>query len=175
MPPARPWSRLSLAAPGATLRHPGAGNARSCRRTRVLSHSDPTTGLPTAARAARPGAAETGADAVLARVLTSLDDDKAEDVVQIDLRGRSDVADWMVIASGRSTRQVSAIAEKLMDRLKTDLGILARVEGKEAADWVLIDAGDVIVHVFRPEVRGFYQLEKMWMPAAQQAARVAPV
>jgi ribosome-associated protein len=108
---------------------------------------------------------------VLARVRASLDDDKAENVVTIDLRGRSDVADWMVIASGRSTRQVAAIAEKLVDRLKHDMALACRVEGKEAADWVLIDAGDVIVHVFRPEVREFYQLEKMWMPAGQ-AARV---
>lgn len=70
----------------------------------------------------------------------------------------------MVIATGRSSRQVSAIAEHLADRLKQDLGIIARTEGKELGDWVLIDAGDVIVHVFRPEVRDFYQLEKMWMP-----------
>lgn len=138
----------------------------------VLSHSDPATGLPVGPRATP---ADAGSDAVLTRVIASLEDDKAEDIVQIDLRGRSDVADWMVIASGRSTRQVAAIAEKLTERLKTDLGISCRVEGKEAADWVLIDAGDVIVHVFRPEVRGFYQLEKMWMPAAQQAARAAQV
>ena len=68
----------------------------------------------------------------------------------------------MVIASGRSSRQVAAIADKLTDRLKQDLGVLSRVEGKDQGDWVLIDAGDVIVHVFRPEVREFYQLEKMW-------------
>lgn len=141
----------------------------------VLSHSDPATGLPVGTRASRTAPGDVTPDVLLARVLASLDDDKAEDVVQIDLKGRSDVADWMVIASGRSTRQVAAIAEKLTDRLKTDLGLLCRVEGKETADWVLIDAGDVIVHVFRPEVRGFYQLEKMWMPAGQQAARLSPV
>lgn len=104
------------------------------------------------------------ADELLARVLASLDDDKAEDVVQIDLRGRSDVADYMVICSGRSTRQVAAISEKLADRLKQEFRLVAKMEGKETGDWVLIDAGDVIVHVFRPEVRDFYQLEKMWLP-----------
>ncbi|MCU0909313.1 MAG: ribosome silencing factor [Rhodobacteraceae bacterium] len=104
-------------------------------------------------------------DGLLARVLASLDDDKAEDVVPIDLRGRSSVADWMVVASGRSSRQVAAIAEKLAERLKQDLGLAVKVEGKATGDWVLIDAGDVVVHVFRPEVREFYQLEKMWQPA----------
>ena len=84
-------------------------------------------------------------------------------MVDIGLAGKSEIADWMVIASGRSTRQVSAIADKLVERIKEATGRTARVEGKEAADWVLIDAGDVIVHVFRPEVRDFYQLEKMWM------------
>ena len=100
-------------------------------------------------------------------MLASVDDDKAEDIVQIDLRGRSDVADYMVICSGRSTRQVAAISEKLAQRLKDAFGIIAKMEGKETGDWVLIDSADVIVHVFRPEVRDFYQLEKMWMPAGQ--------
>jgi ribosome-associated protein len=79
----------------------------------------------------------------------------------------------MVICSGRSSRQVAAIAEKLADRLKQAFGISVKMEGKETGDWVLIDSGDVIVHVFRPEVREFYQLEKMWMPAGQAAARPA--
>nr|WP_296629048.1 ribosome silencing factor [Roseovarius sp.] len=109
-------------------------------------------------------------EAQLAAILTSLDDDKAEDVVQIDLRGKTAMCDYMVICSGRSSRQVSAIAEKLMDRLKQDMGIVARTEGKETGDWVLIDTGDVVVHVFRPEVRDFYQLEKMWLPSGQTAA-----
>lgn len=103
------------------------------------------------------------ADSTLAAVLKSLDDDKAEDVVQIDLRGKSEMGDYMVIASGRSSRQVSSIAEKLTDRLKQSFGILSKIEGKATGDWVLIDTGDVIVHVFRPEVRDFYQLEKMWL------------
>ncbi|WP_435165844.1 ribosome silencing factor [Falsirhodobacter sp. 1013] len=108
-------------------------------------------------------------EAILARVLQSLDDDKAEEVVQIDLRGRSDMADYMVICSGRSSRQVASIAEKLMDSVKQDFGRISKVEGKDTGDWVLIDTGDVIVHVFRPEVREFYQLEKMWLPSDQQS------
>jgi ribosome-associated protein len=101
---------------------------------------------------------------LLALIFTSLEDDKAEEIVQIDLRGRSDMADYMLICSGRSSRQVAAISEKLADKLKQDIGLLCKIEGKETGDWVLIDAGDVIVHVFRPEVRDFYQLEKMWQP-----------
>ena len=103
---------------------------------------------------------------MLAAVLGSLDDDKAEEVVEIDLRGRSDVADYMVICSGRSTRQVASISDKLADRLKTGFQISCKMEGKDTGDWVLIDSGDVIVHVFRPEVREFYQLEKMWLPSS---------
>ncbi len=112
-----------------------------------------------------PGLPQPTSEDVLARVLSSLEDDKAEDVVQIDLRGKTAIGDYMVIASGRSTRQVSSMADKLIDRLKQAFGFSSRVEGKEAGDWVLIDTGDVIVHIFRPEVREFYQLEKMWMPA----------
>jgi ribosome-associated protein len=93
--------------------------------------------------------------------------------VSIDLRGKSPVADHMVIASGRSSRQVTSIAEKLVERFKARFGQSPRVEGKEAGDWVLIDAGDVIVHIFRPEVRAFYQLEKMWMAPADIRARAA--
>ena len=101
---------------------------------------------------------------LLSLILASLEDDKAEDIIEIPLAGKSEMADHMVIATGRSSRQVSAIAEKLADRLKHEAGLIARMEGKELGDWVLIDAGDVIVHVFRPEVREFYQLEKMWLP-----------
>ncbi len=109
-------------------------------------------------------------ESLLAAVLKSLDDDKGEDIVQINLRGKSEIGDYMVIASGRSTRQVTAMAEKLTDRLKQDFGVICKVEGKEAGDWVLIDTGDVIVHIFRPEVREFYQLEKMWQPGAAAAS-----
>jgi len=119
----------------------------------------------------------TPSDALIAAVVASLEDDKAEDIVQIDLRGRSEMADFMVIASGRSTRQVTAIAEKLVDRMKQDQGVVCKMEGKDTGDWVLIDAGDVIVHVFRPEVREFYQLEKMWLPpeAARALGAAGPV
>lgn len=109
-------------------------------------------------------------DDLLAAVLKSLDDDKAEDVVSFDLRGKSEIGDHMVIASGRSTRQVSAMAEKLVERMKQDHSVISKVEGKDIGDWVLIDTGDVIVHIFRPEVREFYQLEKMWQPGASDTA-----
>ncbi|WP_332888535.1 ribosome silencing factor [Acidimangrovimonas sediminis] len=117
---------------------------------------------------------ELTSEALLERILASLDDDKAEDVIPIDLRGRSDMADYMVICSGRSSRQVGAIAEKLVDRLKSEHGRSCKVEGKDTGDWVLIDTGDVIVHVFRPEVREFYQLEKMWqVPGARPGQAAA--
>ena len=81
------------------------------------------------------------------------------------------MADYMVVASGRSTRHVASIADNLVERLKHEAGVATRIEGKESADWVLIDAGDVIVHIFRPEVREFYQLEKMWLATPDAAAR----
>jgi len=109
-------------------------------------------------------------DTLLTQILSTLDENKAEDVVSIDLRGRSEMADHLVIASGRSTRQVVALAEKLTDTLKSDYGISCKTEGKDQGDWVLIDSGDVIVHLFRPEVREFYQLEKMWMPTGAETA-----
>lgn len=116
----------------------------------------------------KPPSSET----LLERVLSSLGDDKAENVVPIDLRGKTEIADYMVVCSGRSSRQVSSISEKLTDRLKREFGLISRIEGKEAGDWALIDAGDVIVHVFRPEVREFYQLEKLWTdPDPKVAAR----
>ena len=109
-----------------------------------------------------PTEKDISSEELLVAVLNSLEDDKAEDIVQIDLRGKSSIGDYMVICSGRSSRQVGAIAEKLMDRLKQAYGRLSRIEGKETGDWVLIDAGDVIVHLFKPEVRSFYNLERMW-------------
>jgi ribosome-associated protein len=101
-------------------------------------------------------------EALHALVLRSLDDDQAQDVVSIPLNGKSNIADYMVIASGRSTRQVASMAAKLSQRIKQDLGRVVRMEGLPIADWVLIDAEDVIVHLFRPEVRSFYNLERMW-------------
>lgn len=95
-------------------------------------------------------------------VLRQLDDDQAQDVVSIPLAGKSSVADFMVIASGRSTRQVAAMAQKLAEKVKQAGHGPVRIEGLATADWVLIDAGDVVVHLFRPEVRSFYNLERMW-------------
>ena len=95
-------------------------------------------------------------------VLQQLDDDQAQEVVTIDLAGKSSIADYMVIASGRSTRQVASIAQKLAEKLKQNGHGPVKLEGLPAADWVLLDAGDIVVHLFRPEVRSFYNLERMW-------------
>jgi ribosome-associated protein len=97
-----------------------------------------------------------------ALALESLDDDQAQELVSIPLEGKSSIADHMIIASGRSNRHVAAIAQKLAERIKHAGFGNARIEGLPAADWVLVDAGDVIVHIFRPEVRTFYNLERMW-------------
>ena len=108
---------------------------------------------------------ESGAAAVhaLKLVLASLEESKAEDVVSIDITGKSALGDHMVIASGRSNRHVAAICDHLLRDLKTAGGGSAKVEGLSNGDWVLIDTGDIIIHVFRPEVREFYNIEKMWM------------
>ncbi len=102
------------------------------------------------------------ADALAQLILGRLDDDQAQDVITIDLQGLSPLADAIVIASGRSARHVSAIADHLLRALKDGGHGKAQVEGLPQADWVLIDAGDIIVHLFRPEVRAFYNIEKIW-------------
>ncbi len=126
-------------------------------------------GSPSAAKDADPS------DKLHELVLKSLDDDQAVETVSIPLAGKSSIADHMVIASGRSTRQVASMATKLADKIKAETGKAVRIEGLPTADWVLIDAGDVIVHLFRPEVRSFYNLERMWnfgdAPAAPVAAQ----
>ena len=105
---------------------------------------------------------------------TSLDADKAEDIETIDLRGQTALADYMIVASGRSSRQVSALAEKLSDRLRTRGVKQIRVEGTDQGNWVVLDAGDIIVHLFRPEVREFYNIEKMWrMPQLMEVPAAA--
>ena len=106
------------------------------------------------------------AEEILRLVLARLDDMKAEDTVTIDLTGKSSIADCMVVTSGRSNRHVGAVADHVLKDLAKAGVPDARVEGMPHCDWVLIDAGDVIVHVFRPEVRAFYNLEKMWAPTA---------
>ena len=114
---------------------------------------------------ASPDHAAPGADPTAALhqlVLASLDDDQAVEAVSIPLAGKSSIADHMVVASGRSARQVASMAAKLAERIKAETGRSPRIEGLPTADWVLIDAGDVIVHLFRPEVRSFYNLERMW-------------
>ena len=118
--------------------------------------------MPKTASAPTADGAIEKAEALHNLVLRSLDDDKAVDVVTIPLMGKSNIADHMVIASGTSTRQVASMAQKLSERIKRDLGRSVRIEGLPVADWVLIDADDVIVHLFRPEVRSFYNLERMW-------------
>ncbi|WP_019222142.1 ribosome silencing factor [Bartonella rattaustraliani] len=96
-------------------------------------------------------------------ILKSLEDTKAEDIVTIDIQGKSSLADYMVIASGHSQRHVCAIADHLLYTLKDSGCGKASVEGLAVGDWVLIDKGDIIVHLFRPEIRLFYNLEKMWL------------
>ena len=123
-----------------------------------------TGALPETAPSPRPA---TGADAsaygaIVQTILTGLDDAKAEDIIIIDLRGKTALADQMIIAAGRSTTHVGAIADRVIKACKSAGLSTPRVEGLPQCDWVLIDAGDVIVHVFRPEVRQFYNLEKMW-------------
>ena len=118
--------------------------------------------MSTARRPRRISPRELSEQTLLSRIRASLDADKAEDIVTIDLEGRSSVADALVIASGRSARHVSALAENLARKLK-DAGYGTRpVDGLAQGDWVLVDAGDVIVHLFRPEVRDYYDLEGMW-------------
>lgn len=99
---------------------------------------------------------------LLAKVQASLEDDKAEEITVIDLAGKSSIADYMVVASGRSQRQVGAIAEHLIERMEKEGMRGIRSQGMPQNDWVLVDLGDVVVHVFRPEVREYYRLEKMW-------------
>jgi ribosome-associated protein len=151
--------------------HPAPGSfRRTYQEDTVLTgqtHAVASTTAQGLAHAAQTDAPTS--ETLLERILASLDDDKAEDVVQISLRGKSSIADYMVVASGRSSRQVASISDNLAERLKEEFRLPCKIEGKDTGDWVLIDAGDVIVHVFRPEVREFYQLEKMWMPTGGPA------
>jgi len=116
----------------------------------------------TAARSEKAPPSTAASTALLAQALTWLDDAKAENIVSIDLAGKSTIADYMVIVSGRSDRHVGAIGDQLVKKFKESGLSRVRIEGLETCDWVLIDTGDIIVHVFRPEVREFYKLEKMW-------------
>ena len=128
--------------------------------------------MPAPSPAPQEGGDTAQVEALHDLVLRSLDDDQAQEVVTIPLSGKSNIADHMVIASGRSTRQVASMAQKLSERIKRELGRNVRIEGLPIADWVLIDAEDVIIHLFRPEVRTFYNLERMW--AFEESAAPAP-
>ena len=118
--------------------------------------------MPDPVSAPAATAADAAVEALHALVMQSLDDDQALEIVSIPLAGKSSIADYMVIASGRSTRQVASMANKLAAKIKEQYKRSVRIEGLPTADWVLIDADDVIVHLFRPEVRSFYNLERMW-------------
>lgn len=137
--------------------------ARAKRPARPTSDAAYPTGRPDP---------DSSSAALLALVMESLDDDKAEDIVSIDLTGKTPMADNMVVASGRSQRHVGAVADHLVRRIKEAGFGSAHVEGMQSGDWVLIDGGDVVIHIFRPEVRDFYRLERMWaadIPADQAA------
>src|SRR5436309_15600784 len=123
---------------------------------------DPLTERPAETAAADAGRTPIDVEDLHQLVLQSLDDDQAQEVVSIPLAGKSNIADHMVIASGRSTRQVASMAVKLGDKIKERFGRSVRIEGLPAADWVLTDVDTLIVHIFRPEVRNFYNLERMW-------------
>jgi ribosome-associated protein len=144
------------------------------RRTEPKGQPLPTSALPrVGARRAPPPVAKVrpDADETLRLILARIDDMKAEDTITIDLAGKSSLADFMVVTSGKSSRQVGAIANRVVEDLHKAGIREVRVEGMPHCDWVLIDAGDVIVHIFRPEVRAFYQLEKMWArPPGRQAS-----
>jgi len=149
------------AAGGSQADMPAGDTVQRWKENELIMHT--STG---AARRGKPESEPTrdeeGSEAILTTVLNSLSDAKAENVVPIDLAGKTSIGDHMVIASGRSQRHVAAIAEQLREALKDEGHSALRVEGLPHCDWVLIDTGDVIVHIFRPEVREFYKLEKMW-------------
>ena len=179
--PAR--AKPAPAAKAPATRKPSAGDlaasARAAKAVAVKTGKTSPRTRPPSPEAATPRASD-GASAAIAalkrRLETCLDDAKAENVVSIDLHGRSSIADYMVVATGRSTTHVAAIADRLIKSCK-EAGMAApRVEGLPNCDWVLVDAGDIVVHVFRPDVRDFYKLEKMWggdRPADTSVAQAA--
>jgi len=138
------------------------------KRKTTLKTAAKRNGARKRAAAERPAPKGATTSKLLTTVLVCLDDAKADDVISIDLNGKGALADQMVIASGRSNRHVSAIADQLVDKLKAAGIANLRVEGVPQCDWVLVDSGDVVIHVFRPEVRSFYNLEKLWSPLAPE-------
>lgn len=131
------------------------------KRTSTLT-APKKTGAPKRAVAVKSAPKRKTKNPLLTSILSHLEDAKAEDIVTIDLNGKAVIADGMIVASGRSNRHVGAIADQLVEKLKGEGHKDLRVEGLPHADWVLVDAGDVVVHIFRPEVRSFYNLEKLW-------------
>lgn len=168
-PKAKPVKKAAPKKPASKTPAKAKAPAKASPRIKTSAKAKPATKSTSSAIAARQKAiaAKQTADrkhvaAMLKLVTSSLEDDKAENIIAIDLNGKTPMADYMVVASGRSGRHVAAVADHLMRRLKTEGFGLARVEGMTQGDWVLIDAGDIVIHVFRPEVREFYRLEKMW-------------
>ena len=131
-------------------------------KTAPPARTTPAKRAPAKRHAAPIAASADAPPPLLRRISASLDDSKAENIVTLDLRGRTSIADYMIVATGRSTTHVAAIADRMI-RMCKDAGVpTPRVEGMPHCDWVLVDANDVIVHIFRPDVRQFYNLEKMW-------------
>ena len=187
-PTKAPARKAGAAKTGATKTKPSAAKTRNKkafaakpRKAAQLKATRPkaapkkaTPPKAPAVRKAPPKAAKPKASAPLLKLaLQSLDDDQAVDVATIDLEGKTSIADHMIVASGRSQRQVGAMAVHLMQRLKAAGYRGIQIEGMPQNDWVLVDAGDVIVHLFRPEVRTFYNLEKMWSVEFNEAAAEA--
>lgn len=169
-----PAAKTPKAPPRKSAAKPAAGTTKTAeRKAKRAAKAAKTPELAAEAikapAPARPKKAK-GHEPLLKAVLAQLEDDKAEEIVTIDLEGRADYADVIVIASGRSARHVAATADHLAERVKADGFGRAVVEGEKAGDWAIIDCGDVVVHLFRPEVRTYYNLEAMWDSAPKQAA-----
>ena len=163
-----PRSAASRVGDGIARRRLHSGPVRGGWRNTITVPNRPV-------RSPRREPGKAGTEALHRSVAAALDDAKAEDIVTIDLEGKTAIADFMVIASGRSKRHVDAVAERLLKQLKDDGTPARAAEGRENADWVLIDAGDIIVHVFRPEIRALYNLEKMWSVEALGGTEEQPL
>lgn len=167
MKPAASAEPKAAAKPKTVATPKAAAEPKTAAKSRAPAKSA-ASAKPKAPARSKPVEAAPAAPAepdILKIVLDALEDNKAEDIQAIDLRGKTSIADAMVVSSGRSNRHVSALADYVIQALKAAGVKDVRVEGVPACDWVLVDAGDIIVHVFRPEVRTFYNLEKMWSAA----------
>jgi len=157
-----PSSTASKEAPLPSLRSSKSGKSAPAQPASAPSRATKSSTTPDTAKLAK-------------LVATQLEEDKAENILQIDLAGKSPMADHMIVASGRSARHVAALADKVFRKMKDAGASRVHVEGLPNADWVLIDGGDVIVHIFRPEVREFYNLERIWASDAPPTKRAAGV